>query len=256
MSTDMSVDRLLDNLFDELAGTGATGRRTLAEAEDHLRSAVAEGIGQGLPEAEAEADAVRRFGEPRRFAAGIKRAHLDLRTVARKAFTGAWVVGIVGGLTLALSGALSEAFGRIFGADFVSGDPSGVTYTPARCDDYFEYFPHAGSCAEAAALHHWGEVVEGRAMAGVLGLLGLLALLGARRLLLRGPDWAPPAPYVAAVLLTGLAGVGVLLGGTSVLSIAFRQSSGVGVNLADGIAAGVATLVVLVWSVRYVRRRA
>ena len=32
----MSVDRYLDALFDRLAGTGAAGRRALAEAEDHL----------------------------------------------------------------------------------------------------------------------------------------------------------------------------------------------------------------------------
>jgi hypothetical protein len=252
----MTVDRLLDNLFDELAGSGAAGRRTLAEAEDHLRTAVAEGVGRGLPQDEAEADAVRRFGDPHAFAAGIKRAHLDLRTVARQIFVGAWVVGIVGALTLGFSGALSEAFGRIFGAGFVAGDRSGVTYTAARCDDYFEYFPNAGSCGDAAALHHWGEVVEYRVLAGVLGLLALLALLLARRFVLRGPAWAPPVPYVAIVLLAALVGVAVALGGMSVLSIAVGQTSGMGVDLGDGVAAGLVALVVIGWSLRRVRRTA
>src|SRR5262249_18355086 len=151
-----------------------------------LRAAVAEGVDRGLPQDEAEADAVRRFGEPRRFAAGIRRAHLDLRVVARKAFTGTWLVGIIGLLTLGLAGGLAETFGRIFGAGFVSGDPSGVPYPPARCDDYFEYFPNAASCGDAAALHHWGEVVQARGAAGVLGVLALLTLLAARRLVLRG----------------------------------------------------------------------
>jgi hypothetical protein len=252
----VSVDRLLDNLFDELAGTGSAGRRSLAEAEDHLRAAVAEGVGRGLAQDEAEADAVRRFGEPRAFATGIKRAHLDLRTVARQVFIGTWVVGIVGMLTLGLSGALSEAFGRIYGAGFVAGDRSGVTYTPARCDDYFEYFPNAGSCGDAAALHHWGEVVQNRVAAGVLGLLALVTLLLARRFVLRGPAWAVPVPYVAIVLLAALVGGAAVLGGMSVLSIAFGQSSGMGVDLGDGIAAGVVALVVLTWSLRRVRRTA
>jgi hypothetical protein len=252
----VSVDALLDKLFDELAGAGGPGRRTLAEAEDHLRTAVAEGVERGLPPVEAEADAVRRFGDPRTFAAAIKRAHLDLRTVARQIFMGAWVVGIVGTLTLGFSGALSETFGRIFGAGFVAGDRSGVTYTAARCDDYFEYFPNAGSCGQAAALHHWGEVVEGRVAAGVLGVLALLTLLAARRFVLRGPAWAPPVPYVAIVLLAALVGAAVILGGMSVLSIAVGQSSGMGVDLGDGIAAGVVALVVIGWSLRRVRRTA
>ena len=134
----------------------------------------------------------------------------------------------MGLLTLGLSGALSEAFGRIFGAGFVAGDPSGVTYTPARCDDYFEYFPTAGSCGEAAALHHWGEVVEGRVLAGILGLLALLGFLFARRFILRGPSWAPPVPFVVTVLLAALAGIAILLGGVSVMAIAFGQTSGTG----------------------------
>jgi hypothetical protein len=252
----MSVDRLLDNLFDDLSGTGAAGRRTLAEAEDHLRAAVADGVERGLPAEQAEAEAVRRFGETRPVAAGIRRAHLDLRTVARKAFTGTWVVGTVGLLTLGLSGALSEAFGRIFGADFVAGDRSGVTYTAARCDDYFEYFPKAGSCGEAAALHHWGEVVDGRVSAGILGVLALLALLFTRRFILRGPSWAAPFPYVATVLLAALGGVAVLLGGVSVMEISFGQTSGTGVNLSDAVAAGLVFLGALVWTLRYLRRSA
>jgi len=252
----MSVDRLLDNLFDDLSGTGAAGRRTLAEAEDHLRAAVADGVERGLPTEQAEAEAVRRFGETRPVAAGIRRAHLDLRAVARKAFTGTWVVGIVGLLTLGLSGALSEAFGRIFGAGFVAGDPSGVTYTAARCDDYFEYFPTAGSCGEAAALHHWGEVVQGRVLAGILGVLALLTLLFARRFILRGSSWAAPVPFVVTVALAALGGVAVLLGGVSLMEIAFGQTSGTGVNLSDAIAAGLVFLAALVWTLRYLRRRA
>ena len=54
---------------------------------------------------------------------------------------------------------VAEVFGRVFGAAFVAGDAPGVTYTPARCADYFEYFPRASDCTQAAALHHWGEVV-------------------------------------------------------------------------------------------------
>jgi MYXO-CTERM domain-containing protein len=58
------VDDYLDTLFDRLSGTGAEGRRLLAEAEDHLRSAADDGIARGLEPLAAEREAVRRFGPP------------------------------------------------------------------------------------------------------------------------------------------------------------------------------------------------
>ena len=63
----------------------------------------------------------------------------------------------------------------------MAGDLPGVTYTAQRCAEYLEYFPDAGGCAQAAALHHWGEVVEYRVAVGVLGLLVLGGFLVWRR---------------------------------------------------------------------------
>lgn len=72
---DGAVDRCLDELFDELAGTGAAGRRALAEAEDHLRSAAAAEVERGVPAEEAEQIAAARFGSPARIAGQLRRAH-------------------------------------------------------------------------------------------------------------------------------------------------------------------------------------
>jgi hypothetical protein len=60
--------------------------------------------------------------------------------------------------------------------------------TPQRCAEFLEYFPNAGGCEQAAALHHWGEVVEYRVAVGVLGLL----VLGAFLLWRRRPDRRDP----------------------------------------------------------------
>ena len=70
-----AVDRYLDDLFDALAGTGGAGRRALAEAEDHLRAATADRVAHGMPNEEAERDAVARFGAPAQIARQLRRAH-------------------------------------------------------------------------------------------------------------------------------------------------------------------------------------
>lgn len=58
------IEWYLDELFDQLAGTGAAGRRALMEAEYHLRAAAADAMARGLPEDQAEHEAVSRFGPP------------------------------------------------------------------------------------------------------------------------------------------------------------------------------------------------
>jgi hypothetical protein len=58
------IERYLDELFDQLAGTGAAGRRALLEAEYHLRAVAADAITRGLSQDQAEHEAVGRFGPP------------------------------------------------------------------------------------------------------------------------------------------------------------------------------------------------
>jgi hypothetical protein len=249
-----SVDRLLDELFDALSGTGAAGRRALAEAEDHLRTAVDAGVATGLSDEEAQREAVRRFGPVSRVAGELRVVHLGVRGLLRRAFTGTWLVGGLSLLAIGVSGLVAEVLGRAFGAGFVAGDPSGVTYTAARCADYAEYHPAATSCAAAAALHHWDEVVTYRVAAGVLGLLALGVLWLARRTVLRGQSWAPPVALTGMVMLALMGVAGVLLSGWSVVSLAFGESSGVGANLAGGVVALVVAVAVAIWAVRRAHR--
>ena len=174
-----------------------------------------------------------------------------LAALSRPALVAAWLVGSVGAIVIGVSGLLAEVLGDVFGAAFVAGDPPGVTYTPDRCADFFEYFPHARTCAEAAALHHFGEVVEYRVALGVLGMFALVALVAARRWGSRtGPDWTPPriAVLSALVALFGVAGVG--LSGLSLMELAFGRSSGVGADLSLGLVAAASAVGVIVWGLR------
>lgn len=84
-----SVERYLDELFDRLAGSGAGGRRTLAEAEDHLREAVSAAMTKGMPLGEAEREAVARFGSASLVASQVRQSHAGGRL--SQALLSAWL---------------------------------------------------------------------------------------------------------------------------------------------------------------------
>jgi len=94
------IERYLDELFDRLAGQGAAGRRALAEAEDHLRTAAADAMASGLPADQAEHDSVTRFGSPAMVARKMRSAHGARRL--NRALSAGWLLA---GLAIAGLGA-------------------------------------------------------------------------------------------------------------------------------------------------------
>ncbi|WP_415855731.1 permease prefix domain 1-containing protein [Sinomonas sp. G460-2] len=169
------IDAYLDELLvaSRDAEPGAA-RRLLAETETHLRECASRLLAQGLDPVEAEREAVRRFGPVRTVTPALRTPLRAVGQLPLRAFVRPLVgLAAVGAIAVGLSGALSELFGRIWGAGFVSGDLPGVAYTAARCAVLQAPYPGL-DCAQAAAEHHWGEVVEYRVVLGVLGLALLL----------------------------------------------------------------------------------
>jgi hypothetical protein len=101
-------------------------------------------------------------------------------------------LAIAGLIAIGVRGVVAGIFGSTFGRSFVAGDFPGVAYTAARCVDYFEYSPGAQTCEEAATSHRYGETVQYRLGAGLLGLFLLVAYSFARRRLQVEPDVLPP----------------------------------------------------------------
>ena len=66
-----TVEQYLDELYGRLRCPPREARRILAEAEDHLREAVTDGLAAGLTQTEAEEQAVSSFGSVR----AVVRAH-------------------------------------------------------------------------------------------------------------------------------------------------------------------------------------
>jgi hypothetical protein len=89
------IEWYLDGLFDQLAGTGAAGRRALMEAEYHLRTTAADAMTRGLPEDQAEHEAISRFGPPALVARKLRSAQGHGR-LNRAASTGWLLAGLAG----------------------------------------------------------------------------------------------------------------------------------------------------------------
>jgi hypothetical protein len=92
------IEWYLDELFDQLAGTGAAGRRALMEAEYHLRATAADAVARGLPEDQAEHEAVSRFGPPALVARKLRSAQGAGRL--NRAVSAAWLLAGLAGCGL------------------------------------------------------------------------------------------------------------------------------------------------------------
>lgn len=231
------IDGYLDDLLRELQVEARRARRILAETEDHLRALAEQERAAGLPSPDAEERALARFGSPalvaRRFAredGPAMRPALLLNFVLSLA-----LVAGIGLAAIGASGLLAAGMGAAFGKSFVAADVSGVTYTPARCADFLEYEPGASDCDAAATAHHFGEVVEYRVAAGVLGLLALAGYAVLRRRFRRAGARLLPRGFVATVgaALFGVAGLALL--GQGMGQLVFDGGRGAGALLSGGI---------------------
>ncbi len=240
------IDAYVDGLAEHLHAGGSRLRRVLVEAEDHLRESASALVAQGLDEDAAAAEAISRFGTAKVVAERMRPTHAAL---ALDLLRGGWLLSGWGLVAIGVSGLVAELLFQTVGATFVAGDSFGVTYTPARCAEFLEYSPTAGSCASAAALHHTGEVVTWRVAAGILGILMLVVYRLHRR---RGhhqprviPDGAVPmvaaASFGAAAIVLLLAAGGLWVGqaanGETVAGVGDPLSGGLVAVLAAALAA-------------------
>jgi hypothetical protein len=164
--------------------------------------------------------------------------------VWRQLFAAAIRLTAIGLIAIGVSGLVAGGMALALGKSFVAGDPPEITYSADRCADYFEYEPHAGTCEEAATLHHFGEVVTYRWVAGVLGLL----LLGGHAVVRRRWTWMRdraelPDGFEATVgaAVFGVAAAALL--GQSLETFAAGETAGVGDYLSGGVVSAMVALV-------------
>ncbi len=241
-----AIDDYLDDLAARLSPDGQRVRRLLSESECHLRESADALRADGVAENEAARLAVARFGAADEVAQTMRP---DPWALIGDLVRAGWLLAGCGLVVIGVSGGIAWLLRAIVGARFLAGDAFGVTYTAGRCSEYLEYFPNAGGCAAAAALHHSDEVVSYRLAAGVLGVLALLAYSWFRRS--RGASGLrviPPfvVPLVgasvfalaAAVLLADSVGlaVGQLGHGEPAAGVGDPLSAGMGALVAASVA--------------------
>jgi hypothetical protein len=226
-STDDPVENYLDQLYVGLRGSPRQGRRILAEAEDHLREGVADGLAAGLTEREAQEQAISSFGSVR----AVVLAHdRRLRQVPGLAILAdlamsAWRLGSIGLLAVGASGLVAAAMDTAFGRHFV-GAANGAPLPAASCQHWLTLWPGAHSCAQAYVLESSSDAVSLRVFAGFIGLILLGAYyLARRRGWTRGvlPDGFAPT---IAMSLFGAAGLGLLVLGANHATVGFPAGPG------------------------------
>ncbi|MFI5064531.1 MAG: permease prefix domain 1-containing protein [Streptosporangiales bacterium] len=239
------VEDYLDQLYTGLRGSPRLGRRLLAEAEDHLRQGVAEGVAAGLSERAAQEAAISGFGLVRAVvrAHQVQRRRMPSLAVLADLVMSAWKLGSIGLLAVGASGLVVAVMNRLFGRPFVGAVAPGTKLPAADCQYWLSIWPHAHSCAQAYMLESSSDAVTLRGAAGLLGLVLLAGYLLARRLTARRgwspgilPDGFTPA---IAVSLFGVAGLGLgwlaLMHGGGL--VAFGGITGPGFYLSGAIVA-------------------
>ncbi len=237
------IEEYLDRLLVSLSGSPRQVRHTLAEVEAHLRDAVAEGIAAGLPEGQAQEQALERIGPmhmvtgrpailARPSSALLRRLVLTAALVGGAGLAAIGVAGIVGRFLHAAKGDLFMT------APFPPG-----TYTQADCARWLAGDPGTHSCVTAMLADHVGDFFLQTDGSALLGLLGLAAFFILRR---RWQDRATltalPAG-TAEVLGTVLAGVAAIVFFGQVFNIETVQHGiGAGQPLSLGIAAAAAAV--------------
>jgi hypothetical protein len=117
----------------------------------------------------------------------------------------------IGLVAIGVSGVLAFGFGLVAGRAFVAGDPPGVTHSAQSCREFLEDAPHARTCAEAAAKHHFTDVIWDRVGAGVLGGVLVAAAIALRNRRRPGSAVQLPEALVPTIATVTFSVVGVWL---------------------------------------------
>lgn len=249
MSSAESIDDYLDDLAGRLGGSAQQSRRFLVEVEAHLHDERDAGIARGEDPADAESEALRRFGTPEEVARASNRTtwRASRRSVARAAISLALRLVAIGMIVIGVAGVATRVISNFGLVSAMYGLPSDVVMTADHCAHWLAVQPTATTCQQAGTLEASDDSTGIYLVVGVLGLLLALPLLVIWRRSGRGV--LPPSlgPGLSAAMF-GSAAAGLLALGVS--NAVIFTTWGRGMWLTDAACAFLACVVSVVLVVR------
>ena len=165
-----------------------------------------------------------------------------MKVVLRQLVSRAVRLGAIALVAIGVSGVVAGFLGATVGTRFVAGDPPGTRYSATRCADFREYEPGARTCEQAATAHHFGEIVDYRLAAGLLGVgvLGAIGVVRRRTPSLFARD-ALPAAFEETVAATAFSMAALAMAGVGVDQIT-AGGAGAGNLISGAFVAAIAAL--------------
>jgi hypothetical protein len=222
-----ATDSYKQRLFEVAAEYGKAGRIAYGELEQHIDDAVEDGF--------KPADVLAELGRPEQAIRAVMKADGKATYPLGKIIASGVLVALGLGFLAAISSLLMPLGSRLAGMRAISGDPANLPYTAERCHDFQRLVPSAHSCREAAMLHHYYELTDGRLVFAVISLICLIALFFAVR-----KGWLNLLPRKTLLLLS--ASIYIAVGALLMLDALGDLSSGLSNGWLDGFLTGVPIL--------------
>jgi hypothetical protein len=224
-----AVEDYLDELLGGLRGRPAEVRRFLAETEEHLYSAIADGVAAGLSIDDAACQGISRFGTAAQVAStwSANASLVPTNIVLRR--LGAQLVPLAGAglLAVGVSGLLARAMTSVWGLTFMFADPKGTQYRASECHYWMSIHPRASSCTNAYLAEAMADGLMARYTAGALGIVVLVVVALVRRRQ-GNPIIAMPSALTSLIGAAVFIAAGFALAGFGTDSLRVRGGHGAG----------------------------
>lgn len=207
----IEIENYKQRLFEVAAEYGKAGRLAYHELDLHIDEALENQLKPN--------QIIDELGEPEQAIRKILKADGKSTYPLNKIVATGVLIALGLGILAGLSGLLMPLGSKIGGMTAISGDPPNLPYTAARCVEFRQLVPSAANCREAAMLHHYYELTDGRVVFALFLLICLsLFAYAARR------SWITLLPKKITLLLT--ASIYIAVGGLVIMLALGNLSAG------------------------------
>lgn len=174
------IDEYLEKIARNLRGPAMESHHTLLETEDHLRSAVADFMRQGMSEPDAQIQAISQFGVASDVAAGhnAEVGIFSFGATLRSLFGAIWELVAIGFMVIGASAAVAYVASILTSKEAIFGMPPNALPAAAQCSYWLSIHPTASNCQQAGT---WEAANDSTWLLGIVGLIGAFLYIALRR---------------------------------------------------------------------------